>query len=195
MSTFDRKHREQAWWGGFTLQEAIFIGFCALLIVLSKIVFRFQLGITGHTVFFLAFFMLLCRGCVPRRWTATLVGLLAGCAAALLGFGRGGVLEVLKYLVPGLFIDLLAMVLPRMSTSYLPAILGGIAAALGRVPGQYLVNRLVGVEVEMAIKLVAIKSLPAIGFGIVGALLVPEVVRRLRNSGLFPHAQENTDRS
>ena len=176
------------WWGEFTLQEAILVGFCALLIILSKLLFRFHLNITGHSVFFMAFFMLVCRGCVPRRWTATLVGSLAGFGTVLLGFGKGGVIDILKYVVPGLGLDLFALVLPSLSVALVPALLGGVVVALGRAPGKYLINRVVGMDADIALQVVAVKTLPAIAFGVLGALLVPTVVRRLQGSGLFPHA-------
>jgi len=182
------KAQNDNWWMGFSLQEAIFMGFCALLIVLSKVVLRFHLGIAGHSMFFLAFFMLLCRGCVPRPATATLVGLLAGIGTVMLGLGKGSVFGLLNFLVPGLALDLAAMVVPALSTAWLPAVLGGVIVALGHAPGQYLINRLIGMDSDAALQFVALKTLPAIAFGIMGALLVPKTVRTLRSSGLFPNA-------
>lgn len=182
------KPRNDDWWLGFSLQEAIFMGFCALAIVLSKLVLRFHLGIAGHSMLFLAFFMLLCRGVVPRPATATLVGLLAGIATVVLGFGKGSVLGLLNFVVPGLALDLTALVVPTLSTAYVPAVLGGAIVALGHAPGQYLIDRVIGMEPDAALQLVALKTLPALAFGIIGALLVPKTVQTLRSSGLFPHA-------
>ncbi|MGA8259997.1 MAG: hypothetical protein WB783_07280 [Arenicellales bacterium] len=171
---------------GFSLQEAIFTGFCGLLIVLISLLLHFRLGIPGHNVVFLAFFMLMCRGCVPRRLTATLVGLVAGLGTVLLGFGRGGVFGALNFVVPGLAVDAAAMLMPTLSTAYWPAAVGGLIVALGRLPGHYVVNRLVGMDPGAALQLTAWQTLPAVVFGIIGALLVPKTVRSLRKSGLFP---------
>lgn len=180
------RERTDNWLIGFSLQEAIFVGFCALLIVLINVLLHFHLGIPGHNTLFLAFFMLLCRGCVPRPLTATLVGLLAGIGTVLLGFGRGGAFGALNFVVPGAGVDAAAMLIPTLATAYWPAILGGVIVALGRVPGHYIINRLVGMDSIAALELTALQTLPALVFGIIGALLVPKTVRSLRASGLFP---------
>lgn len=174
------------WWLGFSLQEAIFIGFCALLIVLIEVLLHFHMGIAGHNALFLAFFMLLCRGCIPRPLTATVLGMLTGIGTALLGFGRAGPVGALNFLVPGIGVDLAATIIPTLSTAYLPVILGGVIVALGRAPGHYIVSRLIGMEPDAAFQLTALQTLPALVFGIIGALLVPKTVRSLRDSGLFP---------
>lgn len=184
--------RADNWWLGFSLQEAIFVGFCALLIVLINVLLHFHLGIPGHNTLFLAFFMLLCRGCVPRPLTATLLGLLAGIGTVLLGFGRGGAFGALNFVLPGACVDAVALLVPALSTAYWPAVLGGAIIAFGRVPGHYIVNRLVGMDMSAALQLTGLQTLPALVFGIIGALLVPKTVRSLRASGLFPSAGSGT---
>ena len=73
----------------FSLKDAIFLGFCATFIVITRAGLRLHLNIPGHAMFFMCFFLLLAVGCVPRMWAATIVGLVAGVVAVLLGIGTG----------------------------------------------------------------------------------------------------------
>jgi hypothetical protein len=96
----------------FTLQEALFLAFCACFIVITRAVFRLHLNIPGHAMFFTMFFLILGRGCVPKMGAATLVGLLAGLLCTLLGMGKGGPLILMKFLFPALMVDLVGFFPP-----------------------------------------------------------------------------------
>jgi hypothetical protein len=58
-------------WNRFSMREALLLGFCATFIVLTKATLRMKLGISGHSMFFLIFFLLLARGIVPKTGAAT----------------------------------------------------------------------------------------------------------------------------
>ena len=77
-------------------------------------------------MFFTMFFLILGRGCVPKLGAATLVGLLAGLLCTLLGMGKGGPLIILKFVVPGLIVDLAGLFSSGLAGSYVAcAIVGG----------------------------------------------------------------------
>ena len=61
----------------FSLQDALFIGFCATLLVALKSMLRLKLGITGHSMFLMTFFYLICYGVVGRVGCITACGLLS----------------------------------------------------------------------------------------------------------------------
>src|SRR5208283_5567682 len=82
----------------FSLKDAIFLGFCATFIVITRAGLRLHFNIPGHAMFFMCFFLLLAAGCVPKMWAATVTGLVAGIVAVLLGMGQGGPLMLLRFI-------------------------------------------------------------------------------------------------
>jgi hypothetical protein len=74
----------------FTLRDVIFLRFYATFRIITRSGLRLHLNIPGHAMFFTMFFLILASGCVPKTWAATLVGLVAGCRAVLLGIGKEG---------------------------------------------------------------------------------------------------------
>jgi len=65
-------------WKGISLQDALYLGFCATFIIITRAALRVHLKIPGHSMFFMMFFLMLGRACVPKRGAATLTGLIAG---------------------------------------------------------------------------------------------------------------------
>jgi len=173
------------------LNESLFLGFCAALLVITKAAFRWHLGISGHAMLFTAFFLLLARGCVRFRAAASLTGLLAGIAAALLGMGKGGPLVIEKFLLPALAVDLGALLLPWLFGSMLLCALVGAAAGATKFFGRIAVDLLAGMDPAVAWKHSLIEAFAAMVFGAVGALGVPPVLRRLRAYGvLLPNTKK-----
>jgi hypothetical protein len=161
-------------WGGLDLREGMLAGLCAVLIVVSKLAFRMHLKIPGHSMFFVIFFLLVARGLIDRRFVATATALLAGLLAITLAAGKGGPLMLVKFVLPGLVIDCAVLLCGSV---------GGLAA-MCRFPGVLLVDWLVGMELDVALPHVALKSLAGAAFGCAGALFVPGLVRRVRRAGV-----------
>lgn len=168
-----------------TLQEAICLGFCATFIVIARAVFRLHLNIPGHAMFFTLFFIILGRGCVPRLGAATLVGLVAGLLCTLLGMGKGGPLIILKFLIPGLIVDVGGIIYPGFPRKYLAcAVIGAIAAA-SRFLTIIIVEWIVGMDWALILQHAVISSSFGVLFGTAGSLMAPPVIRRLTASGLI----------
>lgn len=171
-------------WGGLDLQEGVLAGLCAVLIVVSKLIFRLHLKIPGHSMFFVIFFLLVARCLIDRRYAATVTALIAGLLAIALAAGKGGPLMLVKFMLPGLLIDLSAIIVGDPARSMVVCSLIGAVAAFFRFPGVLLVDWLVGMEMDVALPHVFLKSLSGAVFGGLGALMVPSLVRRVRRAGL-----------
>lgn len=170
----------------FTTREALFLGFCATFVVLTRAVLRLHLSVPGHSAFFLAFFLLLGRACVPRAGAASFVGGVAGVIVALLGMGRSGPLLVLKLLLPGLVIDAGAALAPRFAMRTATCALLGALSALPRGVLLAPVEWLLGVDTELIVWQTILGSIAAMLFGAAGGALVPSVYRRLAANDLLP---------
>lgn len=164
----------------FALKDAIFLGFCATFIVITRAGLRLHLNIPGHAMFFMCFFLLLAVGCVPKMWAATIVGLVAGLVAVLLGMGQGGPLMLLRFLFPAIIVDCARLVYPRLASSYPVCALVGIVAAASRFLTIVIPDLLAGMEWAVIAGHAITSTGMGMGFGGIGALMVPAIVRKLK---------------
>ncbi len=163
----------------FTLRDVIFLGFCATFMIITRSGLRLHLNIPGHAMFFSMFFFILASGCVPKMWASTLVGLVAGCLAILLGIGKEGPLMLLKFILPGFLVDCSRAIFPRMATNYIACAVVGIIGSASRFLTVLIADALVGMEWAVIMDHAIFSSLMGMIFGGLGALMVPLVVRRL----------------
>jgi hypothetical protein len=169
----------------FSLKDAIFLGFCATFIVITRAGLRLHLNIPGHAMFFMCFFLLLSVGCVPRMWSATIVGLVAGMVAMLLGMGQGGPLMLLRFVIPAVIVDCSRLVYPRLAGSYVACAVVGLIAAASRFVTIILPDMLAGMEWGVVVGHAVTSTAMGMGFGALGSLMVPAIVRRLRVHNLI----------
>ena len=58
----------------FSIQDVLFLGFCATFIVITRAALRLHLNVPGHAMFFTMFLLILSQACVPRLGAATITG-------------------------------------------------------------------------------------------------------------------------
>lgn len=168
-----------------SLRDSLFLGFCAVFIVVFRMAFRWHLGISGHSMFFTISLLLLARGSIPFRWSATCTGVLSGLMALLLGLGKGGPLIIAKFLFPALIIDLSAIVWPLFFGSYLAVALIAALAASTKFFNSILMDWLVGMDKVLLVQHALIEAAGAVFFGVAGSLLIPPVLRKLKARGVI----------
>ena len=175
-------------WRAFDTREALLLAFFATFIVMTKGALRWHLNIEGHAMFTTALFLVLARACVPRPATATLVGLLAGIACALLGMGKGGPIILLKLALPGAVIDL-AVRWGRepLSVAWRGALIGALAGASQFLPVA-LVEALAGLDADLVLAHAALSAGAKACFGALGGAAGAAIAARLRHHGLLPEA-------
>ncbi len=168
-----------------SLKDSLFLGFCAVFIVSAKMALRLHLKIPGHSMFFTMFFLLIARGCVKHRLAASFSGLLAGILTMLLGLGKGGPLLIVKFILPGLIIDLLAGVIPGLFQSVVLCMLAAGLAAASRLLTSLLIDFMVGMDTTIMLQHALIKSAGSIFFGMASGAAVPAVIRKLISHGVI----------
>ena len=184
-----KESADKLMWNRFTLREALCLSFCATFIIIAKAVLRLHLHITGHSMVFTMFFLILGRGCVQRLGAATFTGMIAGILSLVLGMGaKSGPLVILKFLLPGVFIDCAAAVYPMLAYRYTACIIAGALAAGSRAFIIGLVESLAGMESVLILQNMILASIMNMIFGGIGGAMVPTVVRRLVANRLIPSA-------
>lgn len=101
-----------------------------------------------------------------------------------LGFAKAGPLIILKYLIAGMVIDVAALFLPMLFSSYLLCALVAAAAASTKFFTAYGINAMVGMDKVVNMQRSLLEAAGAIVFGMLGGLMVPMVVRRLKAYGV-----------
>lgn len=173
-------------WTSFTLREALLLGFCATFVILTRAALRLHFSLPGHSMFFMMFFLLMARGCVPRVGAPTMVGLISGLICMLLGMTKMGPLILANFVLPGVIVDIGGIIYPRMTTSFIAClVIGTIASASKNISGIGL-DMLLGMEREIIIRHLIITTIGSALFGSLGSLLVPPVIRRLQANNLVP---------
>ncbi len=173
----------------FTLREAILLGFCATFVVLTRAALRLHLSLPGHSMFFLVFFLLVARGCVPKMAASTLVATIAGLVCMLLGMAKMGPLILANFILPAAVIDLACWARPRLVTSVPGCLLVGALAAAMKSASALGIDTLTGMEPDLILRHVVVANAWSVGFGVAGAAFVPAVVRRLQANGLVASPQ------
>ncbi|GAA4899351.1 core component of ECF transporter [Ferrimonas pelagia] len=169
----------------FSLADALLLGALALLFVAVKSVFRFKLGLTGHSMFFVMTTFLLARGLVPVRGSVIYCGLMVGLLAMIMGMGKGGPLVLLKFMMPAVALEFALLFLPnapwRFITAWAVAFVGVLGWALKGAIEMWLVGA--------AWELIAVKALWKTGGGTLFAglacLMVPKLLRHLAHHQLI----------
>ncbi|MCE9680406.1 core component of ECF transporter [Shewanella sp. AS1] len=169
----------------FTLHDALFIGFCATLLVALKGMLRLKLGLSGHSMFLMSFFYLICYGAVARRGAISLCGLLAGLVAMTFSVGKGGPLILIKFALPAIAMDLALLLLPSLMALKWRCIILALIATLAWAGKGLAEDLIVGLSMQVALLQFAKSLLMGSMFATLAALLVPPVLTRLVSHGLI----------
>ena len=173
-------------WRAFDTREVLLLAFFATFVVLTKAALRWHLHLPGHSMFSIALLLVLARACVRRPAAASLVGLLAGIACALLGMGKGGPLIVLKLALPGIVVDLGACWSgERLAVVWRAALIGAAAGASHFLPVA-LVESLAGLDADLILAHAALSAGTKAGFGALGGAAGAVIAARLQHHGLLP---------
>lgn len=167
------------------LKESLFLGFCAVFILVFRMALRLHLHLPGHAMFFMVFFLLLARGSVDYRAGATFCGLIAGLGALVLGLGKAGPMILPKFLLPALVIDLGALLLPGLFGSTLLCLVVAAAASATKFLDNYAQDWLIGMDRQVRLRHALFEAGTAMAFGIVAGLLVVPVLRKLKAHGVI----------
>jgi hypothetical protein len=162
------------------LEYLLFLGFCAVFIFITKALLRLHLNIPGHSMFFMIFFLMLSNRCVPLRYSATICAILSGSLAIMFGMGKGGPLLILKFIMPAMTIDFFSYLIPTFDQKYWTCILVAALASSTKFISSFIVDYLLGMDAQLIVYHCLIKSGGAIFFGVLGSLMIPMVITRLK---------------
>ena len=174
----------------FSTFELILLTLFSALVVVAKIALRFPIQMPGHSGVFWMAIIIVAVGIVPKRGTASLVGLSSGILAAFLGMGDFGALNTwLSYTMVGVGTDLALWLLENPENLLVASLTG----ALGHT-AKFLVKWMFGILSGAPLGFVALGLIWSLFtyliFGAIGGALGALTLRALRKAGFFAYLME-----
>ncbi len=166
-----------------SLKDSIFLGLCAMLIVLGRAVLRLHLHLPGHALVVMTAGLLLARGAVSHPFAGTVAATLAGLLSLVLGMVKVTPFWFLLFMVPGLMVDICARLMPRLFSSYLLCAVTGVLVGTTKFFDTFLHDVLADMAPELAVQHALLSMAPAVAFAVLGSLAVPPLIGRLRARG------------
>jgi ABC-type thiamin/hydroxymethylpyrimidine transport system permease subunit len=164
----------------FTTRELAILALFAALVAISKAVLRMPLHVPGHSGITWMAILLVSRAVIRRPGAGTLVGLVSGLLAVMIVGGREGLLLWLKYLTPGIMMDLAAFATGERLHHPAVAIIAGALANITKLSTSLIVSLLLGIPMGYIALGLGLAATTHVVFGALGGWLGAVVVRALR---------------
>lgn len=171
---------------GLPLRARIMVALIAALIIASRFYIRLDVKIPGHSGFYWMALLLIGASVVARPGGATLIGLLSGVLAMILIPGKEGVFTIVKYLAPGLVVDLLVPVLGGRLDRPVPAAIIAACANLSKLIVSLVIGRIAGIPSGFLALGLGFAATTHVFFGALGGLVASWVIGKLIRAGIVP---------
>ena len=132
-----------------TISETILLTVFALVSVAVKQMLRLDLNLPGHSYVVYIFFLVFGPCYVNKKGAAAYMGIVAGIFAVIAG-SRKGVLDILRFCMPGLFLEL-TRYLPTLGHPLVNRVVEGVLAALIMHVVKSGLNLIIGKPLEVVL--------------------------------------------
>ena len=174
----------------FSTFQLILMAFFAVLIVVAKIALRLPLQLSGHSGIFWMAIIIVAAKVIPKRGSASMVGLFSGILAAFMGLGDFGALNTLiSYTAVGVGTDLALMLLGNPE-NLVVATLAGMLGHFAKFLVKWAFGAISGAPVGFVALGLAKAMIGYIVFGAIGGLLGGLTLLALRKAGYFTYLTE-----
>jgi hypothetical protein len=158
------------------------IALVGVLILVGKTALRFGIALSGHGGVLWIAALIVGRSVVRRRWAGTMMGLTGGLLVAFLSPGTDGMLNVAKYVLPGLTLDLLMPLFGQRLDRAAPAAIAGAAAHATKVLVDVFVGVIAGLSPALIFVGLGLNVTLHVGFGALGGILAAGVLVALHRA-------------
>ncbi len=162
------------------LADVIRLTMFGTLISVSRFVFQLPIGIPGHTSVYWMGLLILGKGLIPKFGSGTIMGIVSGILAIIFGLGKEGPLLAFKCIVPGMLLDILAILfLQKLESIWVGIIIGALISW-----SKLLTSIALGVILDIPMVFLAIgfgyATLLHVIFGAAGGVLAAVLIKRLK---------------
>lgn len=164
----------------FSTRELVVLALLAALVAVSKAFLRLPLHVPGHTGITWMAILLVGRALVRKPYAGTLMGFVSGVLAVAIVGGREGLLLWVKYLAPGVIMDLGALLSgERLDNPYVGLAVGAVAN-VAKLLSSLIVSLMLGIPAGYLVVGLGLAMTTHIVFGALGGWLGTLVLRTLR---------------
>lgn len=165
---------------GLNLADTLRLTMFGAIIAVLNDVLRLPLHMPGHTSIWWMAVLLMGKGLIRKFWSGTLMGIISGILAVILGLGSQGVLVFFKYFAPGLLLDFLSLF---FANKFENPIVGGICGALASLSKMF-VNIIVGIILKVPLIFLTLgigfTAVSHVLYGAAGGIIAMYIVKRLK---------------
>ncbi|PKQ37577.1 MAG: cobalt ABC transporter permease [Actinobacteria bacterium HGW-Actinobacteria-1] len=163
----------------FTVREIVLLALLAALIVVTKMVLRMPIRVPGHSGVLWMAALVIGRGLVKRPWAGTMLGFVSGVLAVLFVGGAEGPLLWVKYLAPGMVLDLIDVLIPIGLEDRFLGTLAGAIANCAKLLSSTIIALLMGLDAGFLVVGLGASAISHAFFGGLGGWLGSYLLRRL----------------
>ncbi|SFH10185.1 hypothetical protein SAMN05660649_03868 [Desulfotomaculum arcticum] len=162
------------------LADVIRLTMFGTLISVSRFVFQMPIGVPGHTSVYWMGLLMLGKGLIPKFGAGTIMGIVSGLLAIVFGLGKEGPLLAFKCIVPGVLLDILAILfLNKLESVWVGVIIGALISW-----SKLLASIALGVILDIPMVFLAMgfayATLLHVVFGAAGGVLAAVLIKRLK---------------
>lgn len=163
-----------------TTRQLVVLALIAALLVGTKLVLNLPLRVPGHSGIFWMAYLIIGRGLVRKRGAGTILGLVSGLLAVAIVGGREGMLVWVKYLAPGMVMDLGAALSGERLDSPVIGLLVGALGNAAKLSASLIVSLLLGIPAGYLAIGLGLAAVSHVAFGALGGWFGALIVRYLR---------------
>lgn len=162
------------------LADVIRLTMFGTLISVSRFVFQLPIGVPGHTSVYWMGLLMLGKGLIPKFGAGTIMGIVSGILAIVFGLGKEGPLMALKCIVPGVLLDILAILFfNKLESIWVGVIIGSLISW-----SKLLTSIALGIVLDIPMVFLAMgfgyATLLHVVFGAAGGVLAAVLIKRLK---------------
>lgn len=163
-----------------SLADVLRLSMFGTLIGVTNFLLKLPIGIPGHTSVYWMGLLVLGKGLFPKIGSGTIMGIVSGILGIVFGLGKEGPLLAFKFIVPGMLLDVLAiMFLYKLESVWV----GGICGALISL-SKLFASIVLGVMLQIPMVFLTMgfgyASLLHVIFGAIGGVFASVLIKRLK---------------
>lgn len=170
----------------FSTREAVLVALVSALVIMSKVAFKTPVHVPGHSGVIWMGLYVIGRGLIRKPGAGLMIGLVSGILATVLNPGSMGLLVGVKYLAPGIVLDVVAILSgERLGVSFV-GLIAGVLGNLAKLSAGVIVSLLLGLPAGFIVVGLGYSAVTHVVFGAIGGWLGSLVLGRLERHG-FGH--------
>lgn len=151
------------------------------LISVCNLVVRLPIRVPGHSSIYWMAILIVGKGLVPEFGSGLIMGVVSGFLGVIFGLGHEGPLLALKFIVPGVFLDLLSIIFFNQLESIPVAAIIGALISISKLMANMLLGMILNIPMVFLYMGFGVAMALHAVFGALGGVLAALILKRLKH--------------